>query len=51
MVPKPWLYTGIDPWTNATVYLTSAALILILILSFIQTIYLIRRQRMINMLI
>ena len=48
MVPKPWLYTGIDPWTNATVYLTSATLLTILIICYIQAIYLIRSRSVVK---
>lgn len=36
MVPKPWMYVGDDPFSNASVYLTSATLFLIIGISFLQ---------------
>ena len=36
MVPKPWMYVGDDPFSNASVYLTSATLFLIIGISSLQ---------------
>ena len=36
IVPKPWMYVGDDPFSNASVYLTSSTLVLIIGISFLQ---------------
>ncbi len=36
IVPKPWMYVGNDPFSNASVYLTSATLLLMIGISFLQ---------------
>jgi hypothetical protein len=36
MAPKPWLYVGTDPFTNASVYLTSFTLLIIVFLCYQQ---------------
>jgi hypothetical protein len=38
MAPKPWLYVGTDPFTNASVYLTSVALLTIVTFCYLQAV-------------
>jgi hypothetical protein len=45
MAPKPWLYVGTDPFTNASVYLTSFTLLTIVFLCYQQAFVFLKEKK------